>query len=307
MSKKKADNNVKNKKFWNFPEKANVLSLFFIGIVFAALVLVVGVILYSNRNYDYLPEYEEITYSEDLNPAFIILSNYTIPDDEIVQSNRITLSLTKNKKNDKTYEIPNSRYNVIGVTSDGYEYLSEYNREEMIQNYSHSHTFTSLTSNSKQIYNKLLVKTVYEYKDSNNKVINKVQEFSQNLIKLQRTEIDSIEVKDEIKDNKDLISTFNIRNTKDSSSSVKKITLDLVLKDSSALDKYKIDFQLFGIGSDGRIYDLIGYYNLSTRTTTSYTKTVSIPDTVVIDTYIAKMIYLDSEGVTHYYTTRREY
>ncbi len=307
MSKKKENINVKTNNFWQFPEKANILSLFFIGIVFASIILVIGVILYSNRNYDYLPDYEEITYSEDLNPAFIVLSDYTIPDDEIVQTNKIIMNLTKNKKNDSSYDITNSKYNIIGITDDGYEYLSEYNREEKIQNYAHTHTFASLTSNSKKLYNKLLVKVVYDYKDSDNKISKKVQEFSQKLIKLDRTEIDSIKVNNEIKDNTDLVSTFNVRIVPDSSSSIKKVTVDLSLKNSDALDKYKVDFQVFGIDSNGKIYDLVGYYNISTTTSPTFTRTVSIPDSTVINTVIAKMVYLDSEGNTHNYTSRLEY
>lgn len=307
MSKKKENINVKTNNFWQFPEKANILSLFFIGIVFSAIILVIGVILYSNRNYDYLPDYEEITYSKDLNPAFIVLSDYTIPDDEIVQTNKIIMNLTKNKKNDSSYDITSSKYNIIGVTDDGYEYLSEYNREEKIQNYAHTHTFASLTSNSKKLYNKLLVKVVYDYKDSDNKISKKVQEFSQKLMKLERTEIDSIKVNNEIKDNTDLVSTFNVRIVPDSSSSIKKVTVDLSLKNSDALDKYKVDFQVFGIDNNGKIYDLVGYYNISTTTSPTFTRTVSIPDSTVINTVIAKMVYLDSEGNTHNYTSRLEY
>lgn len=304
MSKQNTGSNVKNNKFWNFPERTNTVSLFLIGIVFAAIVLVIGIILYSNRKYNYLPDYEESTYSEDINAAFIIESNYTKDDDDIVQTNGISLSYNKNKKNDTSYDIPTSRYIVIGVTENDYEYLSELYKETVLPStYSITHIFSSLTTNSKKIYDELLVKIIYDYKDSNNKVTKKIQEFSQKMLKLEETELDSIENVNEIKENTDLISVFNVKQTTESSD-LKKVTCDLSLKNSDYLDKYKIDFQLFGIDDNGKIYDLIGFYNLSTRAKTSYTKNVTFPDTIVMNTYIAKMKYLDSEGNVHNYVSK---
>lgn len=282
-------------KFVMFAEKTNATALFFIIVLCAIVVGIIATLLFANREYFYLPEYESVSYSEDINPSFLVLSNYTESDEKIVQTNRLIANISKNK-NTKDYSVKNIKMNVIGVTEDDFEYISEYNTESEISTYT-THTFTSLKSTSKLIYNKLVVKAAYDFvKDG--KTERKVQTFSQDLFTLTKSEIDKIE-KDEITEAKNVVSTYSISVKEETSSELKRVTAKLVLN-TTELEKYQLSYQLFGVTESGKIETLVGYYNISRENNvSSYNRSITMPIKYGYDLLVGKLTYTDKEGNLH--------
>ena len=291
---KKNNESLNNTSFWLFPERVKPLFSFLILILVLGIAIAAVVLLYSNRKYQYIPDYSESQYSEDVNTALLILSNYTkgSDSDEVVKTNRIIASYAKSKKNDSC-DIINVRFNLIGAKKDNIEYLSEYNRTTKLENYQMTHTFTSLTSNSKQDYDRVYVKTAYDYVDNNQVTTRKYQTYLQKIMTISNEEIKNT-TKDEILEQTNIFSNHVVRRKSDSDSDYR-VYADLYFKKDN-FTKYKLDYQLYGIDDNGEVYTLLGYYNISTNTYGSISRGVTYPKDLDINTFIAKANFLDEKG-----------
>ena len=226
---KKNNESLNNTSFWLFPERVKPIFSFLILILALGIAIAAVVLLYSNRKYQYIPDYSESQYSEDVNTALLILSNYTkgSDSDEVVKTNRIIASYAKSKKNDSC-DIINVRFNLIGAKKDNIEYLSEYNRTTKLENYQMTHTFTSLTSNSKQDYDRVYVKTAYDYVDNNQVTTRKYQTYLQKIMTISNEEIKNT-TKDEILEQTNIFSNHVVRRKSDSDSDYR-VYADLYFK-----------------------------------------------------------------------------
>ena len=301
MSKKNYET-LNNTSFWLFPERIKPIILFLISLLAFVLTIVIVVLVYSNRIYQYIPDYTDIQYSEDVNTGILVLSTYTKDSDtsKTVKSNRIIATYSKVQKNDKTCDILNSKFSIIGANKDNIEYLSEYTRTAKYENYQMTHTFTSLTSNSKQDYDRLYVKTAYDYVDldGDQSTTRKVQTYLQKFITISDDEVENA-TKDELLEQVDVFSNHVVRRKSESDTDYR-VYADLYIK-SGDLKKYKLDYQLFGIDDKGNVYTLLGYYNLSTNVYSSISRGVTYPKDLNIEKFIAKATLLDQKGETHTY------
>lgn len=295
--KQNINENATKTSFWMLPERLSAISLFLTGLLSLAIVIVISVFLFSCRDYEYVPDYEESSYSEDINSLLMVLSNYTHDDDKINKKNRVLIGYSKVDKNDKTYDVLNPRFTIIGENKDGIEYFSDYRKEGKLQNYMSTHDFASTKANSKQIFDKFYVKTSYTLVRENKEDELKVQTYSQNLLNITNEEIDKT-TKDEILEQVNVFTNHAVRRKKTSSGYT--IYVDLYLN-RNKLTKYKVDYQLFGIDESGEIYTLVGLYNISTTSQYSYTRGSSIPTEMKLTKFIAKANYLDENGNTNMY------
>lgn len=300
---KKNNESLNNTSFWLFPERVKPIFSFLIIILVLGIAIAAVVLLYSNRKYQYIPDYSESQYSEDVNTALLVLSNYTkgSDSDEVVKTNRIIASYAKSKKNDSSCDILNVRFNLIGAKKDNIEYLSEYNRTAKLENYQMTHTFTSLTSNSKQDYDRIYVKTAYDYVDNDQVTTRKYQTYLQKIMTISDDEIKNA-TKDEILEQTNIFSNHVVRRKSDSDSDYR-VYADLYVKKDN-LTKYKLDYQLYGIDDNGKVYTLLGYYNLSTTVYSSISRGVTYPKDLDINTFIAKANFLDENGQMHTFISK---
>lgn len=299
-------NPIKEKNtFLNFPDRVSNSRLFLIIILGLIIVFSLGLLLFSGKTYGYLPSYEEKIFSEDINPAFFVLSDYSNSNDKIKKNNRIVYSLKKNMKNDSTYNISNIRANLIGVLENGdYEYLSEYKSLDTLAKYPPTHNFASLTSGSSLDYKKIINKVVYDYALGNNVPQTKVLTFEEEILTTSKEEYNQKYSENSIGNNKEIFSTHKITQTADTVSNKVQVELNLYYNIPA---KYHIDYQLFGIDENDNVYTLIGIYNLSTLDDLTYTKSVSLSKDLKLKTLFAKCKYINIEGTETYYYSKEPF
>lgn len=292
-----------NTSFWMFPERINSIVLFLISLLSLTIVIIIGVLIFSNRKYIYIPEYETIKYSEDINTVINVLSNYTETDDEFSKTNRIILGYCKTEKNNNDYNIINTTFNLKGYIDGEVEYLSEYTKTSKFENYYTTYSLSSLTSNSKLDYEQVFVKTSYDYVDNDNNVTRKVQNFKQDFISLEENEYKNVKV-DEISEQAAIFDKHEVTRASDSDDKYK-ISATLYMN-YKKVTNFKTDYQLFGIDDTGNIYTLIGYYNISNNvgTKSNYTRSITLPKDMNINKFIAKANYLDENGVLHTFISK---
>lgn len=305
MSKKVNENkkNDSNKTFYNkmihSVDRFNGTTLFFIVVLTAIVVFISCILLFSNKKYIYIPDYEKMSYSEDINPGVIVISSYNeVENDdetEIVKSNRIILSLAYVEK-ERNFKISDIRCNYIGVIdNDEYEYLTEHTNEDDMPNASaRTHQFASTKSGSKFDYKSILGELNYVSKKDDGSEENKTIEYKTEMIELNEKDMEVLNLSeqnefDNFKENSGVFSSYTIyQEVSDSNDSKTKKMYSTITIKAAALEKYVFDYQMFGVDENGNIDPMVGYYNLSTKVKTTYSRSTSVPFDKVYKFLIAK-------------------
>ena len=85
-------NNDKKSKFSSvvlFPERVNNVFLFLIVILFFGVVILLDACVLFNKDYNYEPQYEEVKYTEWVNPYIRVFNNYVYESEKIVTKYRV--------------------------------------------------------------------------------------------------------------------------------------------------------------------------------------------------------------------------
>lgn len=301
--------NKQQKSILNFPEKTNATSLFIIVVLSAIVVLVISILLFSNRKYIYIPEYEKMSYSEDINPGLIILSNYDYVEnadskvEELVKKNKTILTLAYADKENKEFTITNLNGNYVGVYNDEeYEHLSEYVvADSLPKSSARTHQFTTSVSGSKFDYKEIYGKLAYDYTDNKtNETTRKIIEYKNEMIELTKEDKEILklnDLKDEttlnnFSENPKYFSSYSVyvNPNANQDSEINTIYAQIAIKESE-IDAYVLDYQNFGVTENGEIYPLIGYYNISTNIKTSYSRSISVPKNITFKYLVAKAYF----------------
>lgn len=320
MNKKASENNKnKNTKSFgrsmiNSVEKFNGTTLFFIVVLSAIVVFITCILLFSNRKYIYIPDYEVMSYSEDINPGVIVISSYNEVEnsetnvEEIVKTNRIILSLAYvNKAEKRNFTISELKGNYIGVVDEeNYEYLTEYtNEDDMPSASARTHQFASTESGSKFDYKTILGELSYKFKEEldNDEVKEEKRtiEYKVDMIELTDEDMSKFKLDDstavnDFSDNPDYFSSYSVyqevSESTDSKTKTKKMYSSITIKVAN-LEKYVFDYQLFGIDANGNVDPMVGYYNLSTNVKTTYSRSTNVP-------FDKEYKYLVAKGILRY-------
>ena len=76
-------------KIIKFPEKTNNIFLFFIVVLLFGIVIILDACVFFKKDYNYEPNYEEVKYTEWVNPYMRVFNNYTYEDGEITTKYRV--------------------------------------------------------------------------------------------------------------------------------------------------------------------------------------------------------------------------
>lgn len=293
MKNKKEE--MKNSSFWTFPEKLNGTSLFIILLLSTVVVFCISVLLFINKTKPYVPNYEELIYSEDVNSSFAVCSSYTYNENVLKKQNRITMYLSKIKRNDTSHDIGNIKASMIGQYKDGtIEYLSEYSSDSNLSNnYARTHQFTCLTASSSEDYETLYGKFTYDYIEGSDRT-NKMFTLKETKLSLTEEEIKK-EYGNEIIES-GIFSKHSVKKEEGTEAEMFKISTNFSLNSAKTV-KYHLDYQLFGVDSSNEVYDLIGIYNSSSEVNSDYSRSVSFPNNYALSYLIVKLNYTDETGV----------
>ena len=284
------------KKMWEFPQKLNATSMMVIIILSFIIVGVTSLLIFNKKETPYIPEYEELTYSEDMNVAITIASSYTYNDNTLNKQNKITAYFGKTKLKDVTYAIKNIEGLFIGVTEDEeVQYLSKYYRTSALSTYTNtSNQFTCLTAGSKQDYDTIYGKVTYDYEvTSTNEITNKLMTFKEEMLTLTSREIDS-NYDTELEDSK-IFSSHKVEKTVGTEAKMYTIRVNFTVN-SKIATKYHLDYQLFGVDSSNEVYDLVGAYNVSSEINSTIYRTASFPSEYALRYLIVKVVFTDTAG-----------
>ena len=310
INKNKSVKTSKN-SFLSSVDRFNGTTLFFIIVLTAIVVFVSCILLFSNKKYLYLPDYEVMSYSEDINPAVIVISSYSEVDDDndetskITKSNRVILSLTYVEKSGneaaRKYKISDLRANFIGVVDKSeYEYLTEYTNEDTMPNASaRTHQFASTTTGSKFDYKTILGELKYKIEDNEGKEETKLIQYKTQMIELTDEDMDQLKLDDKnplntFTENSNYFSSYSVYQEVSESDEVKtkKMYSTISLKIAN-LEKYVFDYQMFAIDDEGNVDPMVGYYNVSTNVKATYSRSTSVP-------FDKEYKYLVAKGILKY-------
>ncbi len=315
MAKKDNKNNIvnnasekkNNSGLLYFAEKRNSTTLFFIAVMSAIVVFIACILMFSNKKYMYLPDYEELSYSEEVNPGIIIISAYNNVEDtdtkeeSLVKTNRVILSFGYSEKENRNFTASDIRCNYIGVLEDGdYEYLSEHYDDDSLPNASvRTHQFTSTKSGSKCDYKSIYGEFMYKYTSNDGAEEVKTIEYKKDMLELTDADLEAVNLEDEennvnnFSEYPDFFSTYTTyQELGTTDNTTKKIYATLTLKIAN-LTKYVFDYQLFAIDEDGDVFPMVGYYNISTKVKYQYSRSTAIPSDFNVK-------YLVGKGVLKY-------
>ena len=304
--------NQENKKnLWLFPEKAKSIHLFFILFLVLVLTVVIGTLLANKKVKPYLPEYEEQLYAEDINTSILVFSSYTVSNKELKKTNRITVQSSQIKP-DFDYSIVGVKASLYGLYEDDFEYISNISFNDKLDTYYsgkvpqvrlHTNQIQSLPTASSKDYLAIQGRVVYNYvtKEAEEE---RVYTFREKFLTLSKEEIEKIETNEIF--GSGLFDSYST--TVSEGLSNMNIYLNLSLKSAELEKKYHLDYQLFGVDEGGKIYTLLGMYNLSRQSNASvYQRSTTFPKDQPLKYLVGKLVFTDSEGNTRTLYSKTNY
>lgn len=285
------------KKIFLFPEKVNNVAIFFMLLLAVGIAFVVAAFCLPQREYNYVPDYDEVVYSDELNSAIKVYTTYTYSNDVLTKKYNVVTFYTST--NSSIYKIQIQKTQFVGLTKDnGLVYYSP-----------STETSGEITSTSKTIkssatdvgdagFEKLFCKIQYTLCDYQGASVvrtpNQILEVGEDFISLSKKDLQKDNANTFV-DYSSLFTSYAVTvTTSTSDSSLYVIKLQFTLT-SSAVEKFHLDQQLYAVDTEGNMYDLVGYYGISCPTK-SYSHSTYISKSVDIEYIIAKGVYTDING-----------
>lgn len=289
-------------KFISFPNKLNLISLIVIVVAYCLIAgLVIG-LLATGKDYVVVPEYEEMTYSEKINPFFKVSSSYTInTNGELTKADTFRFYYYGVNNNNST----SINAQISAMYDDGrMVYYSD--KTSSSKTYTGTQYITSGLAQKKQITNIYanVDYTVFEDdKNYNVQISEKILELSKQDLKSNNVNNCSsasfmYEIEGEEKETK-IFKAFNVSaTTSETNNEEDTIKINFSLFEESSA-KYHLDLQMFVVDEDGEIYNLVGWYNLSNNAIKSFSKDIKFTKSIKLSDVYVKVRYLDINGDWH--------
>lgn len=294
--------NSKILKIVDFPNKLNLISLILIILAYCLIIgLVIGLIS-TKKDYVVVPEYDEMTYSEKINPFFKISSSYTINTNG---------DLTKSD----TFRFYYYGVNNVNSTSVNAQISAMYDDGRIVyysdktsssKTYTGTQYITSGLAQQKQMTN-IFAKVKFNVVDD---LETYNYELSEEILTLNKSDFKSDNVNEvakakfEYKENEEIKETkifdkFSVSATTSTTNKEEDtIKINFGLSSGSAA-KYHLDLQMFVVDGEGKVYNLVGWYNLSNNAIKSYSKDVKFTKDIELEDIYVKVRYLDVNGKWH--------
>ncbi len=302
-----------------FPSKLNTIALFLIIVVYGILVgFAIGCAV-QEKDYVVIPDYEEMSYSQTINPFFKLSSDYTLKssyseDKKIDDFNYEEHIDKKDTIIFNFYSVDNNNAkrssemvaDIITLNNDGA--IKYYDREtsESVTKTGVSYVITGRVQNfyPTNIY----CSTSFLIENTNKKIS---YEFSEKIITLDKNdlkianqnEFNNLSFSQTIEGQTQIIKAFKefkmsyVKNNDEDEDNNKVEATFTNLTD--AAKKFIFDVQFFAVDKDGNVYNVGGIYNLSNNTLTKYTITSNFSKHIKLTNLIAKGRYTDANGKVH--------
>lgn len=286
---------VKENKFFSFPEKINSIAIFLIVLLYTFVCVTITILLVSPKSYVVIPESNHNTaYNYEANIYTKVANNISVSEhssDEhdhekhthvdqkfsvyaYVKAPKVPSSTTSSLI---TTTIPNLEVKISALTNSG---KMKYFSDEKVTNVSsttlYSQTSTTVDGNG---YEELFVKYTL---GSDNASLSQgtTYSYSEPMIKLSKREI----LSDNYTNQTSYGNYFHFKvaavlNTESKNYNITtNLYIDVPNNDKTTPHtEYHLDYQSFVVTEDDEIYDLVGFYNIATNndTITSHSNTVS--------------------------------
>ncbi len=286
----KKENNL---GIFNFPSKLNNITIILITVAYAFIAFWVLFNFFPEYNYVIVPEYEHVNYNYEIDPY--IKSTNTIIESATGEVS-VKHSYTAYIYNNYSTALNNVSFQFSGLTNEGtMDYISG------IDYWSSTsaptiHTMMSNQSVSGDGYQKLFGKIQYNYKKSEEESIKRTLTFTEEIIKLKRSELGSSKFSDKTtilgKVN------FTVRANEPVSDSTN-YTITNTINFNNPNELFHLDFQAFIVTSDKEIYPIGGLYNYYYFSTveTSVAMTSKVNKTIDVEYVYIKGFFTDRNNV----------
>ena len=284
-----------------FPEKLSSILIILLAAVLVFLDSLIIVFAVPKVDYTYLPNYEERTEYDWMNPYARVITGYFVDDEnEIYSSMTVTFCYFGVDVDHKATRTIGS-FTIVDDKDEIY-YVGDLSRST---NTSYSTTSTPLSRLSKPLSG---IKAIYgkvEYDQMMGGVKNKTDVicFKEEMIDINKKEIKEISYSNQESIEK-IISTFDILTSAESGKT--KITNKFEFKGNLEF-KYHLDYQLFGIDKNGNVLDLIGIYNFSNNYSRYLSLDTRVPENVEFDYYIGVFKLIEGQEEKTIYIKKTAY
>lgn len=253
-------------KIITFPEKMSTLVIYLIIAILFVAEIIVALFALPKVDYTYLPDYQERTDYNWINPYIRSITNYYEDDNgDVYSSMTATICYFGIDSNHKATNTLGS-FTVIDE-NDVIYYAGDLERSTR-ETYSTTTTPLSRLSKSltgiKTYYGKVEYDQMYSGVNQGTDIIY----FKEDVINLSKDDLKNINYSDDSALS-EAITGFSITSSLESGKTKITSRLDFV---SGADYTYHFDYQLFGVDKNGKTYDLIGIYNFSNN----YSRYVSL-------------------------------
>lgn len=282
----KKEKNTKLQRFLSFPERTKNSLLFFIVLLTFSLVIACEALILKDNDYNYEPNYEEIKYTEWVNPYIRVFNNYIYENDEIVNKYRVVgcyFGLSSAKK------IIDYQADVLFIT-EGDEYI--YKGDSSISTssaYSNTNYYLNNEIISSGLIEKIYFKLNYTRFENNQKTKEEYIAYKEEILTLDKKEI-KMDVCNDFDKLTGVIKSYTIQVKEEENQN--KIYSKMYI-DSSNNNDFHMDFQMFGITEDEEVYNLIGYYNLCNNYSNTMEHDTTVTNKIDFEYIIVKCVYED--------------
>lgn len=288
------------KKILLSPRKLNSIAII---LIVSAYLIVVGVligVLGNAKEYVVYPEFEEITYSDKLNPFLKVYSNYSYDstNDSFVKKDTVYASLYANGS-DKVSNV-SGRVSSILENKKMVYFEDKTNEADKIT----THTILVCSQKThKANFEKFFAEFDYKYIENNEEKYGNIQ-YEESVLQLTKAD-KARETADEF-----LTEKYTIENEEYKIFSSFSVTYEHKVEDKNNIislkfglssklkGEYHLDIQMYGV-KDKEEYPLVGYYNLSNNVLSSYSQNATVSDKLNFDYIYVKATVLDLNGITH--------
>lgn len=267
-------------RIFTFPEKIAVFFIFiFVAILFVTDVLVI-IFAMPKVDYTYLPDYEEKTAYDWMNPYVRLVTGYYEDEDGDIYSSMTATFCYFGMDTARKAKNTLGSFTIVDENGDIY-YVGDLDKNTRE---SYSTTTTPLSRLSKSLSG---IKTIYgkvEYDRMLSGVVegNEVIYFREDMINLTQKDIKDIVYNSE-EELSNVIESYKITTSLDGDKTKIVNRIDFV---KGTEYSFHIDYQMFGVDKDGKTYDLIGFYNYTKNYSNYVNLDTKVPTKVEFEYYI---------------------
>lgn len=284
-------NKKNNKNVLNFPNLLNNGTILIILVAYIVLVLSVVLLFIPKNNYTSVPEYSHTITNSEVS-SYLKLSTSLIADKDgnVEPKQTVNVYLNNNSTEEKEILV---NYEISGLTNQNtMDYLYSGSRNSF-SSLPVVHTLVSDKSVAGGNYKKLFGKIIYEINNEENELTKNVYKFSETMLTLSKKEKNSdVSNKTMLKD----VVSITLLASKSSDADYYSTSTSVSIKVPSSL--YHLDYQSWIVTEEGKVYPLVGYYNVSYTEKPTLTSTNKISTSLNAKYVIVKAIATNSYGVS---------